>query len=50
MIREYDRMAGTYNKLRGLDFGINYPWRETDTPSYKGCEPMKKGKKPVKCD
>lgn len=49
-IKEYARLAEVLSRLRGLDFGINQSWSASDKSSYKGCEPMKRGRRPVHCD
>jgi hypothetical protein len=36
-------------KVRKLDFGIQDAWKNVP-PTYKGCEPLITGKRPVKCD
>lgn len=51
MIREYDRLADKLNKIRDLDFGVKEAWSTSgNPPSYKGCEPMKTGRREVHCD
>lgn len=50
MIQEFDRWADVLNKLRGLDFGVIESWDPSRRPSFKGCEPLKHGKKPVHCN
>lgn len=47
-IEEFDRLIDTLVDLRSIDFGIVDSWKNAK-PSYKGCEPLKTGKRPVKC-
>lgn len=47
---EYSRVVDVLSQLRHLDFGVVESWSKDDAPRYKGCEPMKSGKKPVHCD
>lgn len=48
-IREYDRLAEVLHRLRNLDFGVKESWTGGDAPSYKGCEPLKTGRRSVHC-
>lgn len=50
-INEYDRLAEVLSE-RDLSFEVDDPFtrEDADNPSYKGCEPMKRGRKPVKCN
>lgn len=51
-IKEFDRLADMLSELRDLDFGVSDGWTKEDAakPRYKGCEPMKQGHEPVRCD
>ncbi|CRL07642.1 CLUMA_CG020606, isoform A [Clunio marinus] len=48
MLKEYDRIADVLHELRDIDFGVN-PGYKASPPDYKGCDPMQRGKHPVKC-
>jgi hypothetical protein len=51
MIQEFNRRADMMYKLRGLDFGVIKSWDPAHLkPSFKGCEPLKHGRKPVHCN
>lgn len=51
-INEYDRLAEVLSKQRDLSFEVDEPFNQedADNPSYKGCEPMIRGREPVKCN
>lgn len=49
LIKENDRITDALIKVRKLDFGINDAW-QNPPPTYKGCEPLKTSRKPIKCD
>lgn len=48
-INEYDRLAEVLSQQRDLSFEP-FNQEDADNPSYKGCEPMIRGRKPVKCN
>lgn len=51
-INEYDRLAEVLSERRDLSFEVDEPFtqEDADNPSYKGCEPMIRGREPVKCN
>lgn len=48
-MKENDRITDGLVKIRKLDFGIDDAWKNPP-PTYKGCEPLKTSRKPVKCN
>ena len=54
MMTEYDRITRALSEIRdGMGFGMVDSWRkdgELPEPHFKGCEPMKQGRKPLHCD